>query len=60
MSDVIINKLSVDVSAYEMPEEKKVDKLVKALSAEDLDTGVEMLSYGVYTVSSGGSYGIMF
>ena len=60
MSVVVINKLSVDVSAYEMPETEKLDRLVKALVAEDADTGIEAAGYGVYAVSSGGSYGIMF
>lgn len=55
-----VNKLSLDVSAYEMPETQKLDRLVKALVAEDADTGVEAVGYGVYAVSSGGSYGIMF
>ena len=60
MSDIVIDKLSVDVSVYEMPETEKLDRIVKALAAEDADTGVEPAGYGVYAVSSGGSYGIMF
>lgn len=55
-----VDKLSLDISAYEMPETQKLDRLVKALAAEDADTGVEAVGYGVYAVSSGGSYGIMF
>lgn len=58
-----VSKLSLDMSAYEMPETaetQKVDRLVKALAAEDEDTGVEAVGYGVYAVSSGSSYGIMF
>lgn len=60
MSDVVVSKLSLEVSAYEMPETEKVDRLVKALVAEDADTGMEATGYGVYAVSSSGSYGIMF
>lgn len=60
MDDAIVCKLSLDVSAYEMPETEKVDRLVKALLAEDADTGMEATGYGVYAVSSGSSYGIMF
>lgn len=60
MSEKVINKLGVDISAYEMPETEKIDKLVKALLDEDADTGVAATGYGVYAVSSGGSYGIMF
>lgn len=56
-----VNKLSLDVSAYEMPETEKLDRLVKALIAEDADTGIEAVGYGVYAVSGPGtSYGIMF
>ena len=61
MSDIAIKKLSIDVSAYEMPETEKADKLIKAMVIEDEDTGMkEASSYGVYTVSGSGSYGIMF
>lgn len=60
MSDVVVGKLSVGVSAYEMPETEKFDRLIKALVAEDDDTGVEATGYGVYAVSNSGSYGIMF
>lgn len=60
MKDVVADKLSVEVSAYDMPETEKVDRLVKALAAEDEDTGTEAAGYGVYTVSSSSSYGIMF
>lgn len=58
--DATVSKLNIDVSAYEMPQEDKLDKMVMALAAEDADTGVEAAGYGVYAVSSGGSYGIMF
>lgn len=54
-----VSKLSVDVSAYDMPESERVDRLVMALAAEDEDTGKETTSYGVYSVSSS-KYGIMF
>ena len=60
MSDVVVSKLSVEVSAYEMPETEKVDRLVKALVADDAGTGMVATGYGVYALSSSGSYGIMF
>ena len=55
----IVNKLSIDVSEYDMPETEKIDTLVMALAAEDEDTGKEAASYGVYAVSSS-KYSIMF
>ena len=60
MSEAVMDKLSVDVSAYEMPETEKLDRMVKALAAEDEDTGIEAAGYGVYSVSNTNSYGIMF
>lgn len=61
MNEVTVDALRVDVSAYDMPENGKIDKLVKALAVEDSDTGVEESGYGVYAVSSSGyHYGIMF
>ena len=60
MSNVAASKMRVEVSAYEMLETKKVDWLVKVLVAEDADIGMEVAGYGVYAVSSSGSYGIMF
>lgn len=59
MDSSMIEKLSFDVSAYDMPETDKLGSLVQALVAEDEDTGVECTGYGVYAVSSS-SYGIMF
>ena len=59
MNDVNVSMLNVDVSAYDMPETEKIDRIVKALAAEDNDTGVEMSGYGVYGVS-GSVYGVMF
>lgn len=61
MNSSAVEKMGIDVSAYEMPENEKVDRLVRALVAEDADTGKSAASgYGVYGVNGSGSYGIMF
>lgn len=51
--------LSLDIHAFEMPEETKMNRIAMALSVEDRDTCMEASEYGIYGVSSS-SYGIMF
>ena len=60
MSETAMDKLSIDASAYEMPENEKLERIVKALAAVDDDTGVEAAGYGVYKVSNSSSYAILF
>lgn len=52
--------LAINPEEFEMPENDKLMKIAKALAVEDADTGMEVAGYGVYAVSSGGGYGIMF
>lgn len=54
-----VKGLHIDVSAFEMPEDVKLAKLVKALSCEKVNAAEHTET--VYTVGSGdSSYGIMF
>ena len=55
-----VKTLHIDASEFEMPEDVKPAKIAKALSHEDMDTGMSDAA-AAYTVSySVSSYGIMF